>query len=89
MTSGGSRRARMLRRNCNAKLDNLGLDRRDPDGEPQQSRGTPAILTWTRQGFSRPVEGCEVQTYLATDLAKSRVSSRVRSTGGNHELPCG
>jgi hypothetical protein len=37
-----------------------------------------AIFTWTRQlVVSRPVELCEVQTYLATDLAKSRVSSRV------------
>ena len=37
-----------------------------------------AIFTRTRQlVLSRPVELCEVQTYLATDLAKSRVSSRV------------
>ena len=34
----------MLRRNCNVKLDNLGLDRRDVDGEPQQARGTPRNL---------------------------------------------
>src|SRR5258708_31682553 len=34
--------------------------------------------------LSCPVELCEVQTYLATDLAKSRVSSRVlRGSGDN------
>ena len=34
----------MLRRNCNVNLDNLGLDRRDLDGEPQQARGIPRNL---------------------------------------------
>jgi len=38
-----------------------------------------AIFNWTRQvrpGLSCSGEGCEFQTYLASDLAKSRVTLR-------------
>ena len=65
-------------RNCNVNLDELRSGRPDLDCEPQQAGASLAIFNWTRQlVLSRPVELYEVQTYLATDRAKPRVSTRV------------
>ena len=64
------------RRNCNVNLDDLRWNRSELVCELQQARGIPAIFNWTRQ-LSCPVELCEVQTYLATDLAKSRLTVRL------------
>ena len=95
--------AGLRHRNCSLNLDDLDWDRPDLNCEPQQARGITRNLqldeTRVRVWLSCPVDLCEVQTYLATDLAKSRFSSRVavwfggitrvRSSGGNHELPSG
>jgi len=76
------------RRNCNVNLDDLRWDRPDLDCEPQQARDIPRNLRLDETAaaemvvVSCPVELCEVQTYLATDLAKSRVSSRVAAWFG-------
>ena len=66
------------RRNLQCKSEHLRWDRPDLNCEPQQARGTPRNLQVDETRFlSCPVELCEVQTYFASDLAKSRLSSRV------------
>ena len=68
------------RRNCNVNLDELRGDRPDLDCEPEQAGDIPPNLQLDEtEGsyLSCPLELCEVQTYLATDLAKSRLTVRL------------